>query len=122
MMGQSQPGCRQVDQCEVHAFVKNPFVPDKALANYLAAFECSSSKSRREWRTQKGLQCGLEQTGQEAAGRVRRQHEAGRAASCSERMAQPGSALRKGDERPWHLHAVPCPIAQYRLALRVKFW
>lgn len=42
MVGQSQSGYRQLDQCQVHALVKNPFAPDKVLA-----FECSSSKSRR---------------------------------------------------------------------------
>lgn len=47
MVGQSQSGHRQLDQCPVHGLVKKPFVPDKVLANYLAAFECSSSKSRR---------------------------------------------------------------------------
>lgn len=46
-MGQSQFGYRQPDQCQVHGLVRKPFVPDKVLANYLAAFECSNSKSRR---------------------------------------------------------------------------
>lgn len=41
MVGQSQSGYRQLDQCQVHGLFKKPFAPD------LAAFECSSSKSRR---------------------------------------------------------------------------
>lgn len=47
MVGQSQSGCRQLNQRQFCALVKKPFAPDKVLAKYLAAFDCSSSKSRK---------------------------------------------------------------------------